>query len=59
MNKTRNRFNPKKIATFFKNLGPGIVTGAGDGNPSEIATYSQAGTQVGFATLWTPLLLFL
>lgn len=34
-------------------LGPGLVTGAADDDPSGIATYSQAGAQFGFATLWT------
>ncbi len=34
-------------------LGPGLVTGAADDDPSGIATYSQAGAQFGYATLWT------
>jgi len=34
-------------------LGPGIITGAADDDPSGIATYSQAGAQFGFAMLWT------
>ena len=34
-------------------LGPGIVTGASDDDPSGIATYSQAGAQFGFLSLWT------
>jgi Mn2+/Fe2+ NRAMP family transporter len=34
-------------------LGPGLVTGAADDDPSGIATYSQAGAQFGFALLWT------
>ncbi|HEY2352973.1 MAG TPA: divalent metal cation transporter, partial [Candidatus Acidoferrum sp.] len=33
-------------------IGPGLVTGASDDDPSGIATYSQAGAQFGFATLW-------
>jgi len=33
-------------------LGPGLITGASDDDPSGIATYSQAGAQVGFALLW-------
>jgi hypothetical protein len=33
---------------FFKSLGPGLVTGASDDDPSDIATYSQAGSQFGF-----------
>lgn len=43
---------------FFKKLGPGLVTGASDDDPSGIATYSQAGAQFGLATLWTALLTF-
>jgi len=34
-------------------LGPGLITGAADDDPSGIATYSQAGAQFGFAMLWT------
>lgn len=38
---------------FFKLLGPGLITGAADDDPSGIATYSIAGASLGFATLWT------
>jgi len=48
----------QKIARFFKMLGPGLVTGASDDDPSGIATYSQAGAQFGIATLWTALITF-
>ena len=34
-------------------LGPGLVTGAADDDPSGIATYSQAGAQLGYGLLWT------
>jgi len=37
----------------FKALGPGLITGAADDDPSGIATYSQAGAQFGFAITWT------
>jgi NRAMP (natural resistance-associated macrophage protein)-like metal ion transporter len=37
-------------------LGPGVVTGAADDDPSGIATYSQAGAQFGYGLLWTQLL---
>jgi NRAMP (natural resistance-associated macrophage protein)-like metal ion transporter len=47
-----------KIKRFFSILGPGLVTGASDDDPSGIATYSQAGAQFGMATLWTALLTF-
>jgi Mn2+/Fe2+ NRAMP family transporter len=39
-------------------LGPGLVTGASDDDPSGIATYSQAGAQFGYATSWTLLLTY-
>jgi Mn2+/Fe2+ NRAMP family transporter len=39
-------------------LGPGIVTGAADDDPSGIATYSQAGAQFGYGLLWTMLLTY-
>ena len=38
-----------------KQLGPGLITGAADDDPSGIATYSQAGAQFGFSMLWTVL----
>ena len=37
----------------LKHLGPGLITGAADDDPSGIATYSQAGAQFGFSMLWT------
>ncbi|MFN3583932.1 Nramp family divalent metal transporter [Phenylobacterium sp.] len=45
-------------AATFKNLGPGLITGAADDDPSGIATYSQAGAQFGFAMLWTTVLTY-
>jgi NRAMP (natural resistance-associated macrophage protein)-like metal ion transporter len=39
--------------SWLKKLGPGLITGAADDDPSGIATYSQAGAQFGFNTLWT------
>lgn len=47
-----------KIKKFFKALGPGLITGASDDDPSGIATYSQAGAKFGLATLWTALITF-
>lgn len=47
-----------KIKHFWKLLGPGLITGASDDDPSGIATYSQAGAAFGLATLWTGLLAF-
>src|SRR6185436_13986290 len=41
---------------LFKRLGPGVITGAADDDPSGIATYSQAGAQAGFGLLWAVVL---
>jgi NRAMP (natural resistance-associated macrophage protein)-like metal ion transporter len=41
---------------YLKAMGPGLVTGASDDDPSGIATYSQAGAQFGFSFLWSALL---
>ena len=43
---------------LFQQLGPGLVTGAADDDPSGIATYSQAGAQFGFGLLWTMVLTY-
>jgi NRAMP (natural resistance-associated macrophage protein)-like metal ion transporter len=43
---------------LFEQLGPGLVTGAADDDPSGIATYSQAGAQFGFGLLWTLVLTY-
>src|SRR5215510_3101411 len=42
--------------TLLEKLGPGLITGAADDDPSGIATYSQGGARFGFGTLWTVLL---
>jgi NRAMP (natural resistance-associated macrophage protein)-like metal ion transporter len=47
-----------KLGRFWKLLGPGLVTGASDDDPSGIATYSQAGAKLGLATLWTAIIAF-
>jgi NRAMP (natural resistance-associated macrophage protein)-like metal ion transporter len=46
---------PKRglLYRFFANLGPGLITGAADDDPSGVATYSIAGAQLGTAMLWT------
>lgn len=44
-----------KIKKFFKMLGPGLITGAADDDPSGIATYTQTGAQFGYGLLWTAL----
>jgi len=41
------------ITKFLNRLGPGLITGASDDDPSGIGTYTQAGAALGFATLWT------
>ena len=43
---------------FLKSLGPGLVTGAADDDPSGIATYSQVGAQFGYGLAWTMLFSF-
>lgn len=45
----------RKITKFWQRIGPGIVTGASDDDPSGIATYSQAGASFGLSFLWTAL----
>jgi NRAMP (natural resistance-associated macrophage protein)-like metal ion transporter len=47
-----------KLFRFWKILGPGLVTGASDDDPSGIATYSQAGAAYALTTLWTALITF-
>jgi NRAMP (natural resistance-associated macrophage protein)-like metal ion transporter len=49
----RSPFRRLRHAAFFQQLGPGLVTGAADDDPSGIATYSQAGAQFGYGMLWT------
>jgi NRAMP (natural resistance-associated macrophage protein)-like metal ion transporter len=45
----------KRLTRFLNILGPGVITGAADDDPSGIATYSQTGAQFGFGQLWTAL----
>ncbi|HCN84845.1 MAG TPA: iron transporter, partial [Sphingobacteriaceae bacterium] len=45
-----------KLLSSWKKLGPGLVTGASDDDPSGIATYSQAGAAYGLSTLWTAII---
>jgi len=57
--KSRRTQGPKQDPdSFAKNMafvGPGLVTGASDDDPSGIASYSQAGAQFGIASLWLAL----
>ncbi len=50
----RSKNNP--IKNFLNRLGPGLITGASDDDPSGIGTYSQAGAALGYATLWTAIM---
>ena len=49
---------PSRLKKYLSNLGPGLITGASDDDPSGVVTYTQAGAQFGLATLWTALLTF-
>jgi NRAMP (natural resistance-associated macrophage protein)-like metal ion transporter len=50
-----SRFSPR---AFFRELGPGLITGCADDDPSGIATYSIAGASLGYAPLWTAIVSF-
>jgi len=47
-----------RLRDFFDHLGPGLITGAADDDPSGISTYSVAGASFGYAPLWTALFSF-
>src|SRR5438128_735332 len=49
----RNQSRRNFVQRFFAILGPGLITGAADDDPSGVATYSIAGAQMGTAMLWT------
>jgi NRAMP (natural resistance-associated macrophage protein)-like metal ion transporter len=53
-----DREKPFRFRDFLKSLGPGLITGASDDDPSGIGTYSQAGAQLGYGIGWTMLLTF-
>jgi Mn2+/Fe2+ NRAMP family transporter len=51
-----NPHQPKRkniVRRFFSVLGPGLITGAADDDPSGVATYTIAGAQLGTSLLWT------
>ncbi|QIO36591.2 NRAMP family divalent metal transporter [Bradyrhizobium sp. 1(2017)] len=54
--KTPDDKKPDEKNGLLKRLGPGLITGASDDDPSGIGTYSQAGAQLGFGIGWTMLL---
>ena len=55
---TKKKTLTARLFGNWKKLGPGLVTGASDDDPSGIATYSQAGAAYGLSTLWTGILAF-
>ena len=57
-NSIRSPKGPKPKKSFWSILGPGLVTGASDNDPSGIATYSQAGAKFGFGLLWMSIVTF-
>jgi NRAMP (natural resistance-associated macrophage protein)-like metal ion transporter len=54
----RTKTEASSIKRFLRALGPGLITGAADDDPSGIGTYSTAGAALGFATLWTAVATF-
>ena len=52
------RSEASPLKRFFNTLGPGLITGASDDDPSGIGTYAVAGASLGYSTLWTALLSF-
>ena len=53
-----NHAGPRHLRRFFRRLGPGLITGAADDDPSGISTYSVTGAAFGYAPLWTALFTF-
>lgn len=49
----RSQQESSLLKRFFRLLGPGLITGASDNDPSGVATYSQAGAKFGYGLLWT------
>ena len=54
----RKAVAPRRVRQFFAELGPGLITGAADDDPSGISTYSVTGAAFGYAPLWTALFSF-
>src|SRR6267378_2696989 len=52
------KISPRRVRAFFGELGPGLITGAADDDPSGISTYSVTGASFGYAPLWTALFSF-
>jgi Mn2+/Fe2+ NRAMP family transporter len=49
--KVPEKIAPRRVRTFFAELGPGLITGAADDDPSGISTYSVTGASFGYAPL--------
>ena len=56
--KKLEKLSPRGVRHFFRELGPGLITGAADDDPSGISTYSVTGASFGYAPLWTALFSF-
>ena len=56
--KVAEEIAPRRVRQFFAELGPGLITGAADDDPSGISTYSVTGASFGYAPLWTALFSF-
>jgi len=56
--KQKSGVEPRSSRGFFSGLGPGLITGAADDDPSGISTYSVTGAAFGYAPLWTALFSF-
>jgi NRAMP (natural resistance-associated macrophage protein)-like metal ion transporter len=55
---TKRRSDLPRFRRFFADLGPGLITGAADDDPSGISTYSVAGARFGYVPLWTAIVSF-
>jgi NRAMP (natural resistance-associated macrophage protein)-like metal ion transporter len=55
---SREQTSPRGARRFLKSLGPGLITGAADDDPSGIGTYSQVGAEFGYGLAWTFVLSF-
>src|SRR6266566_8920495 len=56
--KVIRKISRRRVRQFFSELGPGLITGAADDDPSGISTYSVTGASFGYAPLWTALFSF-
>ena len=54
----RHKLRLTHLRRFWKALGPGLISGASDDDPSAITTFSQAGARYGLSTLWVAILAF-